>query len=162
MKKFVIFSFVCILSASVLFACERQQGVQAGSEQANTGTYQPRPAPPPKGEVQPNPELSGELQRINMAAKTFSIRVDNGMEQTFKFNDDTTVMGLEGLPQANAPGKTSKTGNPSIRNLMGKEGSEVTVQWRDDNGAKMATHVDVTQISSARSPRHTAKGKATK
>jgi len=161
MKKFVILSFVCVLSALMLFACERDQGVQAGSEQGNTGTYQPRPAaPPPKGEVQQNPEMNGELQRVDMAAKTFSIRVDNGMEQTFKFNDDTTVMGLEGLPQANAPGKTSKTGNPSIRNLMGKEGSEVTVRWRDDDGAKMATHVDVTQISTARSStKHAGKGK---
>ena len=131
----------------MLFACERQQGVQAGSEQANTGTYQPRPAPPPKGDVQPNQEMSGELQRINMAAKTFSIRVDNGMEQTFKFDDDTMVMGLEVQPL--------KKGTASIRNLIGKEGSEVTVQWREDNGAKMATHVDVTQISRI----HSGKGK---
>src|SRR4029077_18067143 len=150
MKKFVIVSFVCVLSGLMLFACESQQGVQAGSEQANTGTYQPRPAPPPKGEVQPNPETSGELQRINMAAKTFSIRVDNGMEQTFKVDDDTMVMGLEVQPL--------KKGTASIRNLIGKEGSEVTVQWREDNGAKMATHVDVTQISTARSStRHASK-----
>jgi len=162
MKKFVILLFVCVLSAFLLLACERDQGVQAGSEQGNTGTYQPRPAPPPKGEVQQNPEISGELQHVDMAAKTFSIRVDNGMEQTFKFDDTTMVMGLEGQPQTTFPGKTGKVGNASVRNLMGKEGSEVTVQWRDDNGAKMATHVDVTQISSARSPRHTAKGKATK
>jgi hypothetical protein len=157
MKKIFILSFVCVLSGFMLFACERQQGVQAGSEQAKTGTYQPRPAPPPKGEVQQNPEISGELQRVNMAAKTFSIRVDNGMEQTFKFDDDTMVMGLEGQTLTNVPAKTGKTGAASVRNLMGKEGSEVTVQWREDNGAKMATHVDVTQISTARSSRQASK-----
>src|SRR5258708_34525634 len=133
MKKFVILSFVCALSALMLFACERDQGVQAGYEQGQTGTYQPRaarPTPPPKGEVQQNPEMSGELQHVDMAAKTISIRVDNGMEQTFKFDNDTMVMGLEGQP--------AKAGKASIRNLMGKEGSEVTVQWADGGGAKIA------------------------
>jgi hypothetical protein len=158
MKNIVLLSAVCVLSALMLSACQRDQGVLAGSEQANTGTYQPRPAPPPKGEVQPNPEIRGELLRVDMAAKTFSIRVNNGMEQTFKFDDDTMVMGLESQPQSNAPDKTARTGSTtSVRNLRGKEGSEVTVQWRDDNGAKMATHVDVTQISSSRSTRHTSK-----
>jgi hypothetical protein len=151
MKKFVILSFVCVMCGLMLFACERNEGVQAGNDQSNTGTYQPRPAPAPKGEVEQNQEISGELQHVDMAAKTVSIRVDNGMEQTFKFSVDTAVMGLEG--QAGKPGKAS------VGNLMGKEGSEVTVQWRDDNGAKMATHIDVTQISTARSPRHPAKGK---
>ena len=139
MRKSVIFSFVCALCAMAVFACSRQQAVQAGSEQANTGTYQPRPAPPPKGEVQPNQEMSGELQRITMAAKTFSIRVDNGMQQTFKFDENTMVMGLERDPL--------KRGIASMRNLIGKEGSEVTVQWREVNGAKIANHIDVIQIS---------------
>ena len=143
MKKFVFLSFVCVLSALVLFGCERNPGVQAAYEQGNTGTYQPRPAPPPKGEVQRNDEITGELQRVNMPAKTFSIRVDNGMEQTFKFDNDTTVLGLQG--------------KATIRDLIGKEGSEVTVQWRDQDGAKMASRVDVTQISTSRSTRRTSK-----
>ena len=45
MKKFVIFSFVCILSGLMLAACQREQGVQAGNEQGRTGEYQPRSAP---------------------------------------------------------------------------------------------------------------------
>ena len=149
MKKFVILSFVCVLSALMLVACERNQGVQAGYEQGNSGTYQPRPAPPPKAEVQRPDEMSGELQHVDMAAKTLSIRVDNGMEQTFKFDNETAVMGLEG--------RTAKPGKASVRDLMGKEGSEVSVQWRDEDGAKVATHVDVTQISTARSSRRTGK-----
>ena len=151
MRKLVILLFVSAVSALILFACERQQSVQAGSEQANTGTYQPRPAPPPKGEIEQNPEMSGELQRIDMGRKGFSIRVDNGMEQTFKFDDDTMVMGLEG--------QQLKTGSASMRNLIGKEGSEVTVRWRESDGGKVATHVDVTQISTARSRMHTGKGR---
>jgi uncharacterized protein YcfL len=157
MRKFVILSFAGILGGFLLIGCQREQGVQAGSEQGNTGTYQPRPAP--KGEVQQNPEMSGELQRVDMASKTISIRVDDGMEQTFKFDNDTAVMGLENQPQVNVPSKKGKANNASIRNLIGKEGSEVTVQWRDQDGAKMATHIDVTQLSTRS---HAAKKKARK
>ena len=46
-----------------------------------------------------------------------------------------------------------------IRNLVGKEGSEVNVQWRDENGAKVATHVDVTQVSAAKNKSRAGKGK---
>src|SRR5439155_20860120 len=142
------------LSAFTLVGCQRDQGVQARNDRCNTGTYQPRPAPKAepgqnkrelgqnKGEPGQNQEISGELQRVDMAAKTISIRVDNGMEQTFKFDDTTMVTGLESQAQSNAPSKSGKTANAMIRNLVGKEGSEVRVQWRDENGAKMATHVD--------------------
>src|SRR6058998_4393261 len=71
----------------------------------------------------------------------------------------TMVMGLEGQPQASAPSKSGKAANASIQNLVGKEGSEVTVQWRDENGAKMATHINVTQVSSSKNPRNAPKGK---
>ena len=166
MKKFVILSFVCILSVFMLVGCQRDEGVQAGKEQGNTGTYQPRTAPQAepwqnKGEPGQNQEISGELQCVDMAGKTISIRVDNGLEQTFKFDDSTMVMGLEGQqPHANAPSKTGKATNASIRNLAGKEGSEVMIQWRDENGAKVATQVNVTQVSSSKRTRSTTgKGK---
>jgi hypothetical protein len=126
----------------MLSGCQRDQGVQAGFEQGQTGTYQPRPAP--KTDTQQSQEMTGELQRIDMAAKTISIRVDNGMEQTFKFDDNTMVMGLQGQLQP-------KTQTTSVRNLLGKEGSEVTVHWRDENGVKVATHVTVTQVSTSKS-----------
>ena len=158
MKKFVIFSFVCILSGLMLAACQREQGVQAGNEQGRTGEYQPRSAPSgeaeqseaQQGQAQQGQEMTGELQRVDMAGKTITVRVDNGMEQTFKFDDNTMVMGLEGQPQANASSKSGKAANASIQNLVGKEGSEVTLQWRDENNAKTAARVNVTQISTSK------------
>jgi hypothetical protein len=163
MKKLIILCFVCAFSVLMLAGCQRDEGVQAGNDQGNnqgnTGTYQPRPAPATKGEVQQGQEITGELQRVDMAAKTVSVRVDNGMEQTFKFDDNTMVTGLEGQTQSNAPTKAGKTTNAMIRNLVGKEGSEVRVQWRDENGAKVATHVDVTQVSTSKSTRKAGKGK---
>src|SRR5215467_9296645 len=80
MKKLIILSFVCTFSVLMLAGCQRDEGVQAGNDQGNTGTYQPRPAPAPKGEVQQNQgqgqEMTGELQKVDMAAKTISVRVD--------------------------------------------------------------------------------------
>src|SRR5689334_15408523 len=108
MRKFVVLSFAFMVSALLLISCQREQGVQAGYEQGKTDTYQPRPAP--KGEVEQNQEVSGELQRVNMAAKTVSIRVDNGMEQTFKFDDNTEVVGLQGQ-QGSVPSKQAKVNN---------------------------------------------------
>ena len=164
MTKFFILSLVCILSGLMLAACQREQGVQAGNEQGRangqgrTGEYQPRSAPSgeaeqsqaQQGQAQQGQEMTGELQRVDMAGKTITVRVDNGMEQTFKFDDNTMVMGLEGEPQASAPSKSGKAANASIQNLVGKEGSEVTLQWRDENGAKTATHINVTQVSTSK------------
>jgi len=97
--------------------------------------------------------VKGELHRVDLAGKTIAVRVENGMEQTFKFDDNTTVTGLEGQPQANAPAQAGKASNSAIRSLAGKEGSEVTVMWREDNGARMATRVDVTQVSTTKNAR---------
>src|SRR5438552_18890449 len=110
MTKFFILSLVCILSGLMLAACQREQGVQAGNEQGRAGEYQPRSAPSgeaeqsqaQQGQAQQGQEMTGELQRLDISGKTISVRVDNGMEQTFKFEDNTMVMGLEGRPQANA------------------------------------------------------------
>jgi len=103
--------------------------------------------------------MNGELQRVDMAAKTITIRVDNGVEQTFKFDDNTMVKGLEGQSQPTAPSKGGKAANAPVRNLAGKEGSEVTVQWRDENGAKMATQINVTQVSTSKNTGNASKGK---
>ena len=36
---------------------------------------------------------------------------------------------------------------------------ELTVQWREDNGAKMATRIDVTQVSTSQNTRRAGKKK---
>jgi len=166
MKKFLVFTLICMLSGLLSIACERQRGVQAGREETEQGrnetqqgrneTYPPRPAP--KGEVTPGQtgaqaqEMKGELTRVDWNNKTIAIRAENGMEQTFKFNDQTMVMGLENQPTRNQ-GKTEKqsTNTNQVRALMGKEGSEVTVNWRDENGAKMATTINVTDVGTKNS-----------
>jgi hypothetical protein len=141
---------MCAISVFMLVACEREQGVQAGGED-RPNVYQPAPAPttpvtpgetgtgrgPMTGTgAMAGSELRGELIRIDQAKKTIVIRTVNGMEQTLKFNDQTMVTG-----QSSTETRPGGAKNMTTRNLMGKEGSEVMVQWREDAGSKLVTSV---------------------
>src|SRR5262245_20446176 len=100
MKKYLIFLLVSVLSGFFLIACQRGGTVHAGRE-GNPSDYQPAPAP--KGEVIPETPpgqagtqaMTGALMRIDREKKTISIRAENGMEQTFKYDDRTTVVGIQ-------------------------------------------------------------------
>ena len=134
MKGLLVFVLTCILSGFMSIACQREQTVEASRE---PDTYQPRPAP--KKKVVPpdntwNQAMSGELLRVNIGKKTFSIRAENGMEQTFKFSDQTSIEGI-GSRQS------------QLRDLLGKEGSQATVQWKDEEGGKTAVNVNVTDLA---------------
>ena len=118
---------VSMLASLMLVACGHDRGVYAGNE-------------PPKNHDAT--EIKGTLLRANMASKTIGVQIENGLEQTFKFDDTTGLTGLESQPK-----------NPLV-SLVGKEGSEVTVQWRGDKDAKLATQVEVTQVSIANPIRH--------
>lgn len=118
-------------------SCQRDGGVRAGNE---SGEYMPRPAP----KVEDH-EVKGELVRIDATHKTIQVRLENGMLQTFKFDDSTVVEGLQ-KPQQSKSAKAAETSG-KVRSLTGKEGSEVTIQWIDDGGAKLATDIEVTQLN---------------
>jgi len=130
MKRLVVFSLVWLLSGFMFVACQRDQGVRAGNE---SETYQPRPAP--QTDTAGNEALKGDLVRVNTAAKTITVRLQNGRIQTFKVDASTEVEGL------GKPGKAEGTG---LQRLTGKEGSEVTVWWDERDGAKVAERVEVT------------------
>jgi hypothetical protein len=132
MKGFVL-PLIGILSGLMLIGCQRDRGVYAGNE-----TYQPRPAPSArKPAIQ---DIHGELVRLDLPKNLFVLRVSNGMEQTFEFDDSTYVMGLQ---QSKLP----------VRNLVGKEGSEVIVEWQEVDGMKKAQRIDVTQLSTSKASR---------
>jgi hypothetical protein len=129
----------------MLSACQRDNSVHAGNDE-----YKPRPAVKKMVE---NQEVSGELANIDPKKKMLVVRLDNGMEQTFEFDEHTSVAGLDNSVQTPVRQKPGNMINPEIRNLIGKEGSEVTVEWRADGDAKVATHVEVTQVITATGPR---------
>src|SRR5215470_994354 len=97
MKTFTFFFLVCFLSGFILIGCQRDR-VHAGNEEE---AYKPAPAPRNEPRNTDSDEIKGELLRVDTRDKTIAVRVENGMVQTFKFNDDTGVAGLEDQPQVN-------------------------------------------------------------
>jgi hypothetical protein len=146
-KKFIVL-FVISLFGAILTACERPR-VHASNE---SDVYQPRRYQVEKFYDKYRDEMKGELVRVDLPANTIAVQIENGLVQTFKFDENTTVAGLENQPQT-APVKLSKIRNPSVQNLAGIEGSEVIVRWKGQGEAKIATFVDVDQIHIAKKPR---------
>ena len=144
MSRFSLFALVTILSGFMLIGCERNQGVRAGNDDED---YRPRPAPQSEKDVTGGTgpglmqEMKGELARVDSANKTVVVRLENGMVQTFKYDENTMVSGLDA---AKASG---------VRALAGKEGSEVLVKWEDRGGSKQATSIEVTQVSVSKNTR---------
>jgi len=119
-------SFLVVLIASLaMVSCT---DAEAGREK----TYQPLPADNSESELA-SEGLTGQLRRVNAAAGNFVIILDNGLEQTFKFNDLTTVAG-----------NTKNTLlNNRVQSLVGLEGAEVTVKWTQNKDERLATTVVV-------------------
>jgi hypothetical protein len=136
MKRFRWFCMICFLSGFTVVACQRNDGVHAAN---GSDTYQPRAAAKVHHD---DHQMEGELIRVDKAGKTIGIRVENGMLQTFNVDNNTTVAGLASPPDHN------------VLNLIGKEGSEVIVQFDDQDGTKIARNIEVTLISASKSARH--------
>jgi hypothetical protein len=140
-KRLLIYSVIWFLSGLLFISCDR---VRASREEP--GEYQPRPAP---AENRPaaHTDVKGELIRVDLKNKAIMVRAENGMEQTFRFNDETSVRG--------ADSQTTPTNRPKtpMAVLIGKEGSEVTIAWDEEAGAKMATSVTVDQLVSGKDSR---------
>jgi len=145
MKRLLIFSLICFLSGLMTIACER--GVRASRE--GTETYQPRPAPSeeatPNATNPQNQPMKGELTNVDTKNQTVTVRAANGMEQTFKVNDQTKVQGANLRQDRNQPRAGAPVAIIEVRDLKGREGSEVIIAWVDEAGARMATNIDVTQ-----------------
>src|SRR5262245_20252346 len=148
MKKFYVFLALCTLASLTLMGCQRNEGVFAGND---SSVYKPRPAPP-------TDELQGELLRVNGPGKSVELRIENGLIQTFRYDEHTVVSGLEDEPtKPVATGKSGKVIGP-LAALVGKEGSEVVIRFTDQNDDKLAKTIDVMQVytnkPAGRSRRH--------
>jgi hypothetical protein len=137
MPRFSAFLLVSGLVLPFTTACRQDKGVLADKE---SGSYQPRPAPAQPQTAPENLDLGGELLRVDMTARTFAVRVENGMEQTFAFDESTVVTGLD---------KEGSAAKSAVRRLVGKEGSEISVKWHEDDRGKLATKIEVAQVGSS-------------
>src|SRR5204863_8130348 len=102
-------------------------------------------------------EMKGELGHLDLGKQTVTVRLENGIAQTFAFDADTSGSGAPAQPEAKPP-KPGKTVKSSVNNLAGKEGSEVVVRWDEDpNGTKVATNIEVTQWSFSKKARRSTR-----
>ncbi len=139
MKTSRIIPFALLLSVFAITGCQRDRGVSADSSE-----YQPRPAPT-------SGEIKGELLHVDPSGKTIGVRLETGVEQTFRIDQDTIV---EGLPSdTKKTNKPAKVENPEVMQLSGKEGSEVKVAWDLEGGSKIAREIEIRQLVNAKNAR---------
>jgi hypothetical protein len=145
--KFLAFAMICLLTAATA-ACERDsdRSVLAGREQGPTATNQPRVAPElgPAAATSPGSagqDLRGELVRVNTGKKVIVLRGENGMEQTLKYDDGTTVSGVGIEPLAKPGQNQTQKQMANLKNL--KPGSELSIRWHGDAVNKTAVSVSV-------------------
>lgn len=69
----------------------------------------------------------GELMRVDPDAKTIAIKTAAGVEQTFRYTDSTAVTGAE----------------KSVAGLATMSGAQVTVSYRVEGNANIATAIAV-------------------
>jgi hypothetical protein len=120
MKK-VCGLLLCLLSPAAFIGCRGDRPVLAG------------PAARHASEAR-RADIAGELMRVNPKASTVAVRLENGIVQTFRYDSSTAVAGLPKTPSQPAAA------------LSGKEGSELVVQWIEDDGVKRATRLEITQL----------------
>ena len=83
---------------------------------------------PSKGAKEAEPiSITGELTRVDIQARTFSVKSAAGAEMLFRYDDRTIVSGAES----------------NVAGLATSGGSEVTVTYRNDSAGNMAAKIDV-------------------
>jgi hypothetical protein len=83
------------------------------------------PATESAAAIAPEQVISGELTAVDPDAKTFSVMAGD-VEYRFLFTDATDVLGTGGA-----------------RGLTGREGTRVTVHYREELGSRMAVSIEI-------------------
>jgi len=147
MKILPATGFIFCLGLILTFSsCQRSQSVHAGAEETTGNGYQPRTAPDLGVSIDRDRagQIRGEVLSVDMARRSILIRVENGMQQTVQWNNDTTV---NGVPVDSKPATTTRTPDGIMQALAFRPGSAVVIASTDDNGQKMATVIQVTDPS---------------
>jgi hypothetical protein len=103
----------------------------AGIAHAQSSSTRPDPtAQQPPSSQNPSTSretsISGELMRVNPDAKMFTVKNATG-EIQFKYSDSTVVTGAQ----------------KTVAGLATMSGEQVTVSYRVENGANLATQIEV-------------------
>ena len=89
----------------------------------------PQAPPAPGAQAPPSAEktFTGQLSKVDAAAKEITLKGADNKEMVFTWNEQTKISGVEG-PQGLAGAKT---------------GSNLKVMYRENRGANLATAIDV-------------------
>ena len=81
-----------------------------------------------KGAKEAEPiSITGELTRVDVQVRTFSVKSAAGAEMLFRYDDRTIVTGAES----------------NVAGLATSGGSEVTVTYRNDSAGNMAAKIEI-------------------
>lgn len=124
MKRITAVIGACAVAAFLTTACNqaeepREEGAPAG--EAGSPADTPREGADmdvPSAGMMEEQVVSGELKSVDSDARTFTIQTDDGREMTLSYNDATDVGGAAGE-----------------QGLTGREGTRVTVHYREQPGA---------------------------
>ena len=115
-------TFVMLLASTLAVgAAAYAQEPAERSQDRPAAPAQPAPAP-----AQASQSASGELVSVDAKANTLTIKAAAG-EMTFQYNDQTRVTGAQ----------------KGVAGLATMKGSQVTVQFRKEGQANIATSIEV-------------------
>ena len=103
--------------------------IGAGKEMQGMAAYGSPPTAALQADV-PAPEpaaVTGELVRVSIERRTFTVKNASGAEMLFRWDDQTIVTGADN----------------SVAGLATSEGTMVTVSYRNDSAGNMASKIEV-------------------
>ena len=110
---------VCLTAAPL-------QQAPGGPERGGGPGVQVPPAAPGGGAAQ-NKTATGELAKVDVAAKEITIKGPDNKDMVFSYNDATQMSGVEGGAQG----------------LTGKSGATLRVIYQERGGANLASRIEV-------------------
>ncbi len=72
--------------------------------------------------------FDGQLMKVDAAAKSISVKGPDNKEMTFRYTDQTQVIGEN-----------------SVQGLTGKAGAELKISYQEERGRNVATKIEVVQ-----------------
>jgi len=122
--RFRLILVICLATLS-LTACSSPAPDKSATKPSETSPTQQPPSTSTLNEPLPQSTV-GELQEVDLAARTVTIKNAEGMPEIFFFTESTQIVGT-----ADAQG------------LSIRKGSQVTVGYTDKDGRKTAVRIEV-------------------
>jgi hypothetical protein len=121
-----ILTFIVCLMVWSLTACSRQEPAAEKATVPQSAEQPPAAQPTPSSPAETAAEVSiGELQNVDLQAKTLTIKDATGKPDTFLFTDATQINSDSGA-----------------QGLSGQKGSQVTVRYVERDGSKTAVRIE--------------------